>query len=145
MTKLPVSGILFSTAVNAEVAAKPLILGISFLTSFMFVLRILLVAELLISGILSSIFFFLALYSVLLTTSFLTALLNLLKSVGTGTNLSISNLSTLDFKLLKLLSTPFNLSISNLSTSVFKLPKCAFNANPEVSTCVIFLISFFVT
>ena len=53
-------GILFSTDVNAEVVAKLLILGISFLTSFIIVLRIFLVAKLLISGILSSIFFILA-------------------------------------------------------------------------------------
>ena len=86
MTKLLVSGILVSTAVNAEVVAKPVILGISFLTSFIFVLRLLLVAKLLISGILSSIFFILALYSVFLTTSLLTILLNLPKSTGTGTN-----------------------------------------------------------
>ena len=96
LTKLLTLGILFSTAVNAEVVAKPLILRISFLTSFIFVLRIGLVAKLLVSGILSSIFFSLALYSVFLTTSFLTTLLNLLKSKGTGTNLS-----TLLFKLLK--------------------------------------------
>ena len=61
-------------------------LGISFLTSFIFVLRTVLVARLLISGILSSIFFILALYSVFLTTSLLTILLNLPKSTGTGTN-----------------------------------------------------------
>ena len=87
-------GILFSTAVNAEVVAKPLILGISVLTSFIFVLRIVLVAKLLISGILSSIFFILASYSVFLTTSFLTTLFSLLKSTGTSANLSILNLST---------------------------------------------------
>ena len=86
MTKLLVSGILFSTAVNAEVVAKPVILGISFLTSFIFVLRLLLVAKLLIPGILSSIFFILALYSVFLKTSLLTKLHNLLKSAGMGTN-----------------------------------------------------------
>ena len=72
-------GILFSTAVNSEVVAKLVILGILFLTSFIFVLRIVLVAKSLISGILSSIFFILALYSVFLTTSFLSTLLNLLK------------------------------------------------------------------
>ena len=64
MTKLIVSGILFSTAVNAEVVDKLLILGIYFLISFIFVLRLMLVAKLPISGILSSIFFILALYSV---------------------------------------------------------------------------------
>ena len=57
-----------------------------------------------------------------LTTSPFTTLLNLLKSVGTGANLSMSN----------------------LSTSVFKLAKFVFNAKLEVSTCEIFLISVFV-
>ena len=52
------------------------------------------------------------LYSVLLTTSFFTTLLSLLKSLGIGTNLSMSN----------------------LSTSVFKLAKFVFNAKFEVST-----------
>ena len=37
--------------------------------------------------------------SIFLTTSFFTTLLNLAKSLGTGVNLSISNLSTLVFKL----------------------------------------------
>ena len=110
---MPTFGILFSTAVNVEVVAKPLMRGISVLNSFIFVLRIVLVAKLVISGILSSIFFVFALYSVFLTTSFLTALVSLLKSTGTGSNLSISNLATLFFKLLKLFDKLFNLSISN--------------------------------
>ena len=38
-------------------------------------------------------------YSVFLTTSFLTTLLNLAKSLGTGVNLSISSLSTSVFQL----------------------------------------------
>ena len=76
-------GILFSTAVNAEVVAKPLIRGISVLTSSIFVLRIVLVAKLVISGVLSSIFLILALHSVFLTISFFTTLLSLLKSTGT--------------------------------------------------------------
>ena len=57
-------------AVNA-VNAKPLVLSISVLTSFTFVLRTVLVAKFVISSILSSIFLILALYSVFLTTSFL--------------------------------------------------------------------------
>ena len=57
-----------------------------------------------------------------LTTSFLTTSLSLLKSTGTGANLSMSN----------------------LSTSVFKLAKFVFNAKLEVSTCETFLISAFV-
>ena len=87
-------GILFSTAVNPEVVAKPLMHGISVLTSFVFVLKIVLVAKSVISCILSLTFFILVLFSVFVTTSFLTTLFSLLKSTGTGTNLSISNLST---------------------------------------------------
>ena len=54
-----------------------------------------------------------------LTTSFFTTLLNLLKSVATGTNLSMSN----------------------FSTSVFKVAKFVFNAKLDVSTCEIFSMS----
>ena len=86
LTKLLTLRILFSTAINAEVVTKPIILGISFLTSFIFVIRIILVAKLVIWGILSSIFFIFRLYLVFLTTSFSTTLINLLKSTGTGTN-----------------------------------------------------------
>ena len=53
LTRLLTFGILISTAVNAELVAKPLILSISVLTSFVFVLRIVLVAKLVISGIFS--------------------------------------------------------------------------------------------
>ena len=70
LTRLLTLGILFSTAVNAEVGVKPLILRISALTSFILVLRRVLVAKLVISDILSSIFFILVLYSVFLTTWF---------------------------------------------------------------------------
>ena len=140
MIKLLTLGILFST----EVIAKPLILGISALTSFIFLLRMVLVAKLVIYGIFSSILLILALYSVCLTTSFFTTLPSLLKSTGTGANLSISNLSTLLFKLLKLFGKLFNLSISNLSTSVFKLAKFYFSAKLEVSKCEIFFMSDFV-
>ena len=57
-----------------------------------------------------------------LTTSFFTASLSLLQSTGTGTNLSISN----------------------LSASVFKLAKFYLNAKLEVSIYMIVLISVFV-
>ena len=53
------------------------------------------------------------LYSVFLITSFFTTLLNLAKSLGTGVNLSISN----------------------LSTSVFKLAKFNFSAKLLISVC----------
>ena len=61
-------------------------------------------------------------YTVFLTTSFFTALLSLLKLVGTETNFLMSN----------------------LSTYVFKLAKFVFNAKVEVTTCERFLISVFV-
>ena len=61
-------------------------------------------------------------YAVFLTTSFFARSLSLLKSTGTGTDLSISN----------------------LSTSVFKLAKFVFNAKLEVSRCEVFLMSDFV-
>ena len=61
-------------------------------------------------------------YTVFLTTSFFTASLSLLKSTGTGANLSISN----------------------LSTSVFKLAKFDFSAKLLTSTCDIFCKSAFV-
>ena len=52
-------------------------------------------------------------YTVFLTVSFFTTLINLLKPTGAGTNFSISN----------------------LSTSAFKLAKFDFNAKPGVSAC----------
>ena len=61
-------------------------------------------------------------YTFFLRTSFLTTSLNFYKSTGTGTNLSMSY----------------------LSTSVFKLAKFVFNAKLEVTICEIFLISDFV-
>ena len=60
------------------------------------------------------------LYTSFLTTFFTTSL-NLVKSTGISTNLSMSNLSTSDFRLAKLV----------------------FNAKLEVSTCEISLISVF--
>ena len=113
-------------------AVNLLILGISPLTSFILALRealVALVEKLLISGILSSIFFFMsALYTSFLTTSFFTASFGLLKSTGTAIHSSTSNLSSLLFKLLKLVGTFISLSISNLSTIEFKLGKSAFLA-----------------
>ena len=61
-------------------------------------------------------------YTVFLTTSFFTTSLSLLKSSGTGANLSMSN----------------------LSTSVFRLVKFYFSAKLELSACEIFLMSVFV-
>ena len=56
----------------------------------------------------------------------------------------MSDLSTLLFKLFKLLSTFFSLSISNLSTSDFKLAKSVFLARDDVSTRVALFKSAFV-
>ena len=55
-----------------------------------------------------------------------------------ATNLSYKVFLTLFF------ATGTNLSISNLSTPVFKLAKFDFNAKLKVSICEIFLISVFV-
>ena len=63
-----------------------------------------------------------SLYPAFLITSFSTMSLSLLKSAGTGASLSISSLSTF----------------------AFKLATFAFNAKLELSTCVIFLMSFLV-
>ena len=79
-----------------------------------------------------------------LTAPFFTTSFSLLKSTGTGTNLSTSNLSTLLFKFLKLLGTFLNLSMSSLSTSDFKLTKSVFLAKSDVSTSAAFCKSVFV-
>ena len=105
MTKLLTLGTLFSTAARAVVVANLLFLGNASSTSFILGLREALVAKLVISDILSSIFLILALYTSFLTTSVFTSSLNLLKSTGAGTNLSSSNLSTLLFKLFNLVRT----------------------------------------
>ena len=69
-------------------------------------LRVVLVAQLVISGILSGnlslIFLILVTYISFLTTLFFHTSLTLLKSAGTGTNSSTSNISTLFFILLKI-------------------------------------------
>ena len=59
---------------RVAVVAKLVMLSTSPLTSFILALRVVLVANFVISGILSSIFFILALYSVFLTISFFTKL-----------------------------------------------------------------------
>ena len=134
MTKLLTLGFFFSTAVRAVVVAKLIILDISPLTSFILALREALVAKLVTSGTFSSIVLILELYTSLLTTSFYTKLLSLIKSTITRTKLSASNLSTLFVKLLKLVGTLFSLSISNFSTLDFKLAKSTFLANFGVLT-----------
>ena len=63
------------------------------------------------------------LYSVFLTTSFFTTLLNLAKTLGTGVNFAMSN----------------------LSTSIFKPARFVFDAKLLTSKCVTFFKSVFVT
>ena len=71
LTKLLTFGILFLTVARAVVVAMSLILGIlAFLTSFVLALGVVLVTKLVMSGVLSSIFLILTLYSVFSTTSF---------------------------------------------------------------------------
>ena len=110
-----------------------LIPGISPLASFILALREALVVKLVISGVLSWLFLILALYTSFVTTLFFTTSLSLLKATGRGTNLSISNSSTLIFKLLKPLATFFNLSVSNLSTPDFNLANSTFLTKNDVS------------
>ena len=66
----------FILALKAAVVANLVILGISFLTSFILVLRQALAAMLATSGILSSIFLMLAIYTYFLRTSFFTTSLS---------------------------------------------------------------------
>ena len=124
-SRLLVSGILFSTVVNAVFPARLLVSGILFSTvgNAAFVTKLLISGNLFSNFVLSvsylvfkinllvsilSTFATNLLYTAFLTTSFFTTLLNLLRSVGTETNFSISN----------------------LSTSVFELDKLVFNAKP---------------
>ena len=84
----------------------------------------------------------LALYTsthLFLTTPLFTTSLSLLKSTVTGTNLS-----TLLFKLFQLVGSFSNLSISNLSNLDFKFAESTFLANFDVSTPVAFFKSAFV-
>ena len=73
--------------------------------------------------------------------SFSTISISLLKSTGTGTNSSTSNLSTLLSILVKLVARFFNLSISNLSILYYKLTKSNFLAKFDVSKPVSFFKS----
>ena len=71
LTKFLAIGIVFSTAARAVEVAKLVMPKILHLTSFILALRVVLVAKLLISGVLSSVFLNLTLYTSFLTTSFL--------------------------------------------------------------------------
>ena len=79
MTKLIILGTLISTAVRAAVVVKLEILVILPLSTFILALRVVLLAKLVTSGILSSIFLILALYTSFLTKLLFTTSLSLLK------------------------------------------------------------------
>ena len=87
--------------------------------------------------------FYLRIIYIFLATSFFTKSLNLLKSTGTGNNLSTHFLSTLLYKFLKLVGTFFSLPISNLATLDFNLAKATFLAKHDVSIPVAFFKSVF--
>ena len=111
------TGISFSTAVNTELVAKSLILGMSFSNSVTLAIQFVFLTSTLVSRMfisssdlsvlyyvfkinpLVSILFILATtlsYIVFLTAPFYTTSLGSLKLTGTGINLSISNLSNYD-------------------------------------------------
>ena len=117
----------FIQALEETLVGKLVILYILFSNSFILALRVILVAKLVISGIFSSKFLILALHTSFLTTSFFTTSLSLLKSTGTGFNLSASNSG--------------NLSTSNVASSDFKLAESSFIANCDVTTPVAFFKS----
>ena len=132
MTKSLTFGILFSTAVNAELVANPLMLGTIFSISVILTFKSAFLARSLVLGIFFSaslIFFskydlsesylvsttspvvsmlstFLTnlLHSAFLSTSFFTTLLSLAKSSGTGVNFATSSLSISVFKLARFCS-----------------------------------------
>ena len=112
--------ILFSNSVSFASLTKSVTLGIFFSNSVLSMLYLVFSAKSLVSILFT--FATNLSYTVFLMTSFFTTSLSLLKSTGTGANLSMSN----------------------LSTSVYKLAKFVFSAKLEVSTCEIFLMSVFV-
>ena len=113
-----------------------------FLTPFILELRIVLVANLVISGILSSIFLILALCTSFLTIYFL---INHLVYVNQQEQVLIYQhlIYLFFFRLLKLLGTFFNLSISNLSILDLKLDKSNFIADFDESTPIVSFKSAF--
>ena len=89
----------FILALKEGLVVRLVILGISPLTSFILALREAVVAKLLFYQVFYLQFLILALYTSFLMTLFFTTSLSLLKSTGTGTNLSTSNLSTFVFQI----------------------------------------------
>ena len=105
LTKLIVSGILFSTAANSLLVAggsvfnKPIASFALFFASDLSISYVVFKTNFVVSML--STFVTNLSYKVFLTTTFLTTLLSLAKSLETSANLSISNLSTSVFRLAK--------------------------------------------
>ena len=130
-------------ALREPIVDKLVILGILFLTSFILQLREVLVAKLVRLSILSSRTLILALFTSFLTTSFLLhhlVYLNQQEKVLIYQHLIYLLYSS---TCLNYLVYFFNLSISNLSSSDFKLVKSTFLANLDASTSVAFFKSTF--
>ena len=139
MTKLLTSGILFSTAVNAVVVAKPLILGA--------LLAVLLYYDFSASPLVSGIFWSVSLilfsefdlsvsYLVFKTNPLVLILFDFVTNLSYTVFLTITLFTTID--------AGFDLPISILSTSDFKLPKSDFSAYLDVSIPAAFFKSVFV-
>ena len=142
---------MFSAAVRAmAVIATLVILATLLLTSFILALGLALVAKLVISGILSSIFLILVIYTSFSTTSCFTTSLSLLKSTAAGSNLPtlfylLYFWNCLNYFVHFLIYQYFYSSISNLSTSDYRLARSTFLANFVVSIHAAFFKSAFVT
>ena len=118
--------------------AKPVILGILFSISVILAFKICFVARSLVSGIFFSKSDLSVSYVVFKSNPVVSMFINL------ATNLSYSVFLTTLLSLAKSLGTGVNLSISSLSTSVFKLAKFNFSAKLLASTCDIFFKSVLV-
>ena len=143
LTKLLTSGILFSRVINSVFIAKLLILGILPSISVILVLQSVFLTKPLVSGIFFSNSVLSKLYLVFHTKSLVSILFT------SATNLSHTvffetSFFTTSLSLLKSTGTGANLSMSNLSTSAFGLAKLVFSAKIEVSTCVSFFKSVFI-
>ena len=137
LTKLLTLGILFSTAVNAVFATKLLTSGILFSKSVSFAFLIRLIT----SGIFFCNYFLSVRYLVFNTKSLVSILFTFSTNLSYAAFLTTS-LSTTSLRLLKSTRTGTNLSMSNLSTSFFKQAKFVFSEKIEVSTCVTFFKHF---
>ena len=132
---------LYTLALKAAVVAKLVMSGILSLTSSILALRAAAVAKLVMLGIWSYFSIKSSISSSVTNISYSFFNIFDLSILETGSNLLIY-LSTLLFKLLKLIGTIFNLSISNLSTSDFKSAKSVFLAKSDVSTTAAFFKNF---